>query len=153
MKKIILAAMLLLSSLLVSAQSAFTVDAATNKGDGVKSITFTGTLNGTDTLTSSEFKLYDCETVFDFWSYHGENADSVKIKVLRQYKMFGDNWITAKTVYAADSLLTMRVLSDTLANNPIANRYIFLGVQAAAGAITDNGFNKSFNYMVRAPLK
>lgn len=150
MKKMFL--MIALFAVTAFSQSAFTDNAKENKGDGVKAIYFSGTLNGTDTLISSAFKLYDCEAAFSLWSYHGDNDDSVKIKVLRQYSVFG-TWITAKTVYAADSLLTLRVLADTLSVSPVANRLVFIGVQAGAGSITDNGFNKTFKYIIRAPLK
>ena len=152
MKTIFLAILVSLFTFTAFAQSAFTDDAKENKGDGVKAIYFSGTLDGTDTLYSSSFKLYDCESVFSLWSYHGDNADSVKIKVLRQQSVFG-TWDSAKVVYAADSLLTLRSIGDTISNSPVYSRYVFMGVKAGAPSITDNGYIRTFKYIIRAPLK
>lgn len=110
-------------------------NAVVNKGDGAKTISFTGTLYGSnsayDTLYSNEFKLSDCETIFYVYRHYSSATSKPRVKLLRQERVFNSesSWTTTDTYSTADSLETYQsARTDTVsATLPVAVRYVIIG--------------------------
>lgn len=129
-------------------------NAVVNKGDGAKTISFTGTLYGSnsayDTLYSNEFKLSDCETIFYVYRHYSSASSKPKVKLLRQERVFNSasSWTTTDTYSTADSLETYQAArTDTVsATLPVAVRYVIIGA-------TGNPNDTWFEVITRAKIK
>lgn len=106
-------------------------NAVVNKGDGAKTVSFTGTLDETDTLYSNEFKMSDCESIFYIYRHYSSASSKPRVKLLRQERVFNSasSWTTTDTYSTADSLETYQsARTDTVsATLPIAVRYVIIG--------------------------
>ncbi len=104
-------------------------DAVVSKGEGLKTISFNGTLDEQDTIYTSEFSLRDCETIFYVHRHWYSATSKPRIKLLRQERFWTDGWATSDTYSTADSLETYQAArTDTVtAGYPTAIRFVIIG--------------------------
>ena len=107
-------------------------DAALSKGDGIKTYSFTGTLDEQDTIYTSEFYLRDCETIFYIHRHYNSITSKPRVKLLRQERLWEDQWSLSDTYTIDDSLETYQAArADTVsAGYPVASRFVIIGIAA-----------------------
>jgi hypothetical protein len=125
----------------------FDDDASVSEDLGIRTILFDGDLASTDTLYSKEFKIADCETIFNVYRHYTSASSKPRIRVLRQERFFPDAWTTVDGYSIADSLETYQAARvDTFGTGyPTAMRLVIIGA-------ANNPADTEFEIMIKAKI-